>query len=152
RRAYFDTVYRHSRTWRQTEYKPCDAIFKMERRIFQSGLPWPAAPDAVIFRKVSVSNRRLGACYRRAPLRASLGRWGEKAMVGKSDFSPEEWKILVESAMMAALAVTAADPSGLWGALKEGIASARTIIGAAHDLSSAEVVRAVAADYETAEG
>jgi hypothetical protein len=73
-------------------------------------------------------------------------------MARKSDFSPEEWKILVESAMMAALAVTAADPSGLWGALKEGIASARTIIGAAHDLSSAEVVRAVAADYETAEG
>jgi hypothetical protein len=30
RRAYFDAVYRHSRTERQTEYKPCDAFFKME--------------------------------------------------------------------------------------------------------------------------
>jgi hypothetical protein len=73
-------------------------------------------------------------------------------VAGKSDFPPEEWKTLLESAMMAAIAVTAADPSGLWGTLKESIASARMIMGAAHDSGSAEVVRAVAAEYETAEG
>jgi hypothetical protein len=73
-------------------------------------------------------------------------------MVVKGDFSTDEWKTLLESAMMAGIAVTAADPSGLWGTLKESIASARTIVGAAHDSHAAELVRAVAADYETAEG
>jgi hypothetical protein len=73
-------------------------------------------------------------------------------MAGKSNFTPEEWKTLLESAMMAGIAVTAADPSGLWGTLKESMVSARTIMGAAHDASSAELVKAVAAEYETAEG
>jgi hypothetical protein len=73
-------------------------------------------------------------------------------MAGKSDFTPEEWKTLLESAMMAGIAVTAADPSGLWGTLKESMASARTIMGAAHDSAAAELVRAIASDYETSEG
>jgi len=73
-------------------------------------------------------------------------------MAGKSDFSTEGWKTLLESAMMAGIAVTASDPSGLWGTLKESIASARSIVAAAHDSHAAELVRAVAADYETAEG
>jgi hypothetical protein len=42
-------------------------------------------------------------------------------LVGKSDFTSDEWKTLLESAMMAGIAVTAADPSGLWGKLKESI-------------------------------
>jgi hypothetical protein len=54
--------------------------------------------------------------------------------------------------MMAGIAVTAADPSGLWGTLKESMASARTIMGAAHDANSAELVKAVAGEYETADG
>ncbi|HXW72910.1 MAG TPA: hypothetical protein VEK34_16055 [Methylocella sp.] len=73
-------------------------------------------------------------------------------MAGKSAFTPEEWKTLVESAMMAAIAVTAADPSGLWGTLKESMASARTIMGAAHDSTAAELVRVIASEYETADG
>jgi hypothetical protein len=52
-------------------------------------------------------------------------------MVGKTNFTSEEWKTLLESAMMAAIAVTAADPSGLWGTLKESMASwARRMIRA----------------------
>src|SRR6202045_1475159 len=77
---------------------------------------------------------------------------GGGPMAGKTDFTPDEWKTLLESAMMAGIAVTAADPSGLWGTLKESMVSARTIMGAAHDASSAELVKAVAAEYETAEG
>ena len=73
-------------------------------------------------------------------------------MAGKNDFTPEEWKTLLESPMMAGIAVTAADPSGLWGSLKESMASARTIMGAAHDSAAAELVRAIASDYETADG
>ena len=34
-------------------------------------------------------------------------------MAGKTDFTPDEWKTLLESVMMAGLAVTAADPRGL---------------------------------------
>jgi hypothetical protein len=73
-------------------------------------------------------------------------------MAGKSDFTSDEWKTLLESAMMAGIAVTAADPSGLWGTLKESMASARTIMGAAHDSSADELVRAIASEYETADG
>ena len=47
-------------------------------------------------------------------------------MAGKTDFTPDEWKTLLESVMMAGLAVTAADPSGLWGTLKESMATARS--------------------------
>ena len=42
-------------------------------------------------------------------------------MATKTDFTPEEWKALLQSVMMAGMAVTAADPSGLWGMMKEGI-------------------------------
>jgi hypothetical protein len=44
-------------------------------------------------------------------------------MAGKTDFTPDEWKTLLESTMMAGIAVTAADPGGLWGTLKESMAS-----------------------------
>jgi hypothetical protein len=73
-------------------------------------------------------------------------------MAGKTDFTPDEWKTLLESVMMAGIAVTAADPSGLWGTLRESMASARTVMGAAHDPSATGLVHAVAAEFETAEG
>ena len=40
-------------------------------------------------------------------------------MADKSDFTPDEWRLLLESVMMAGIAVSAAEPSGLWGLLKE---------------------------------
>jgi hypothetical protein len=40
-------------------------------------------------------------------------------MADKSNFTPDEWKLLLESVTMAGIAVSAADPSGLWGLLKE---------------------------------
>ena len=39
-------------------------------------------------------------------------------MTDKSNFTPDEWKLLLESVMTAGIAVTAADPSGLWGSAK----------------------------------
>ena len=36
-------------------------------------------------------------------------------MANKQSFTPEEWTKVMESAMMAGVAVTAAEPSGLWG-------------------------------------
>ena len=40
-------------------------------------------------------------------------------MADKSSFTPEEWKVVLSSPMLAGLAVTLAEPSGLWGMLKE---------------------------------
>ena len=73
-------------------------------------------------------------------------------MSGKTDFTPDEWKTLLESVMMAGIAVTAADPSGLWRTLRESMASARTVMSAAHDPSATGLVQALAAEFETAEG
>jgi len=36
-------------------------------------------------------------------------------MADKSNFTPDEWKLILESVTMAGIAVSAADPSGLWG-------------------------------------
>jgi hypothetical protein len=44
------------------------------------------------------------------------------AMANKHDFTPEEWTKVLESIMVAGVAVSAADPSGLWGTLKEAAA------------------------------
>ena len=46
----------------------------------------------------------------------------------------------------------AADPSGLFGMLKESMASARALLQAKADPNADELVRAVAGDFETSEG
>ena len=69
-------------------------------------------------------------------------------MTGKSDFTPAEWTTLLESVMMAGIAVTAADPSGLWGTLKESMASAHAVMGAARDASANELIKAVSSEFE----
>ena len=48
-------------------------------------------------------------------------------MANKQNFTPEEWAKVLESMMLAGVAVSAAEPSGLWGTLKEGFASSSTI-------------------------
>ena len=48
-------------------------------------------------------------------------------MASKRSFTPEEWTKVLESVTLAGVAVTAAEPSGLWGTLKEGFASASDI-------------------------
>ena len=40
-------------------------------------------------------------------------------MADKTNFTKEEWTLLLESPMIAGMAVTAADPSGLWGLLRQ---------------------------------
>ena len=49
-------------------------------------------------------------------------------------------------------AVTAAEPSGLWGLMKEGFASSSALAQAKADAGSSELVKAVVAEYETSEG
>ena len=57
-------------------------------------------------------------------------------MTDKTNFTPEEWKLLLESVMMAGIAVTAAEPSGLWGLLKESFASGSVLMSAKMDPGS----------------
>ena len=49
-------------------------------------------------------------------------------MANKTTFTPEEWKHVLESVMLSGLAVTAADPSGLIGVLKESMATGRSLL------------------------
>ena len=44
-------------------------------------------------------------------------------MANKQNFKPDEWTKIFESTMLAGMAVSAAEPSGLWGALREAFAS-----------------------------
>ena len=43
-------------------------------------------------------------------------------MADKTSFTKDEWTLLLESPMIAGMAITAAEPSGLWGLLKESFA------------------------------
>ena len=54
-------------------------------------------------------------------------------MATKADFTPDEWKLLLQSPIVAGVAISAADPSGLIGLMKESMASARALIQAETD-------------------
>jgi len=72
-------------------------------------------------------------------------------MANKATFTPEEWTKLLESPMMAGMAVTAAEPSGLWGLLKESLSSGWALLEAKTSGSN-ELIKAVATDFGTSEG
>jgi hypothetical protein len=76
----------------------------------------------------------------------------EDVMANKTNFTPEEWKSILAGPMLAGMAVTLADPSGLWGMIKEGIGSARALLDAKKDGGVSELVTALVSDFETSEG
>jgi hypothetical protein len=71
-------------------------------------------------------------------------------MATKTSFTPEEWKTLLEGVMMSGMAVTAAEPSGLFGVMKESFAASRAVIEA--EKGPNELIRSIVADFETSEG
>ena len=73
-------------------------------------------------------------------------------MADKSNFAPDEWKLLLESVMMASIAVTAAEPHGLWGLLQESFAGGTQLAKAKMDPGANSLIKAVVADFGTAEG
>jgi len=73
-------------------------------------------------------------------------------MADKSSFTPEEWKLVLSSPMLAGLAVTLAEPSGLWGMLKESMASANAVLAAGKDANASPLMKALLADMETSQG
>jgi len=73
-------------------------------------------------------------------------------MATKADFTTEEWNNLLASVMMAGMAVTLADPSGLIGMTKEGLASGSALLAAKNDPNSNALIKSVVSDFETSEG
>jgi hypothetical protein len=73
-------------------------------------------------------------------------------MANKQNFTPEEWTKVLEGTMLAGMAVSAAEPSGLWGTLKEAFASRSALDAAKLGAGSNDLVKAVIVDLETAEG
>jgi len=73
-------------------------------------------------------------------------------MADKSNFTPDEWKLLLESVMMAGIAVTAAEPSGLWGMLKESFAVGSELIKVKINSASNPLIKAVVTDFDTTQG
>ena len=73
-------------------------------------------------------------------------------MANKQNFTPEEWTKVLESTMLAGIAVSQADPSGLWGTLKEYFANKSELDPSKLAPDSSELIKAVIADFETAKG
>ena len=72
-------------------------------------------------------------------------------MAGKADFSPDEWARVVASPMVAGMAITAADPSGLWGLLQEAFAGGRSLLDAKQNPTVNSLAKAVAEDITNAD-
>ena len=73
-------------------------------------------------------------------------------MANKQDFTPEEWNKILQSPMLVGIAVSMADPSGLWGALKEAAAGSAEIGTARRDASANALIKAVITDIKTTDG
>ena len=69
-------------------------------------------------------------------------------MANKNDFTPEEWTKVLESIIAAGIAVSAVDPSGLWGTLKEAAAGTPALAAAKRDPNSNELIKAAVAAFE----
>jgi len=73
-------------------------------------------------------------------------------MANKQNFTPEEWTKVLESMMLSGMAVSAAEPSGLWGTFKEAFASSSALAASKLDTGSNDLIKAVIAELETSEG
>ena len=73
-------------------------------------------------------------------------------MANKTSFTTEEWGRLLSSPMVASMAITAADPSGVWGLLKEGMAGGWALVQVRQSAQANPLVKAIAEDFFTADG
>ena len=73
-------------------------------------------------------------------------------MANKQAFTPEEWTKILESVVLSGMAVTAADPSGIIGLLKESYASATMFAKAKSDPDARAIIKDVVAEFQTSEG
>src|SRR3954462_1802181 len=68
-------------------------------------------------------------------------------MATKTNFTAEEWGRVLASPMVAGMAITAADPSGVWGLLKEGMAGGWALVEAKQNAQARPLVKAVAEGF-----
>ena len=73
-------------------------------------------------------------------------------MADKTSFTKDEWALLLRSPMNAGMAISAAEPSGLWGLLKESFAEGSELAHAAAGPNANALVKAVVSDFTTSEG
>jgi hypothetical protein len=73
-------------------------------------------------------------------------------MVSKSDFSPAEWKKLVQSPLLAGFAISAADPSGFIAHLKEAFAEAKLLGEAKASGADGSLQKSIAGELLTSSG
>ena len=72
-------------------------------------------------------------------------------MADKSSFTTDEWTLLLQSPMIAGMAITAAEPSGLWGLLKESFAGGGALTQAATSATTNALVKAVVGDFSSSD-
>ncbi len=65
-------------------------------------------------------------------------------MADSLNFTPDEWSRVLASPMVASAAITLADPSGLWGLLKEGMTGSWALVEAKQNTNTNPLVKAVA--------
>jgi hypothetical protein len=73
-------------------------------------------------------------------------------MTRSPDFTDEEWAEVMAAPMIVGMAVTLSDPSGLWGIMKESIASGQALVQARADAAGSALAKAITDDLETSEG
>jgi hypothetical protein len=73
-------------------------------------------------------------------------------MATKADFTADEWQKILSSPVLAALAVTVAEPSGIWGLLQESMASGRALVEAKNSPGANALVKALVDELTTSEG
>ncbi|MCB5177045.1 MULTISPECIES: hypothetical protein [Microvirga] len=67
-------------------------------------------------------------------------------MADKATFTPEEWTRIAASPIVVSMAITAADPGGVWSLLKESMAGGWALLEAKQDAHANPLVKAVADD------
>lgn len=72
-------------------------------------------------------------------------------MANMSDYTPVEWKRLVQSPLLAGYAVSAADPSGFIGLLQEAFAAAR-MVSQAQARAGDSLIKAISENLMTSSG
>jgi hypothetical protein len=63
-------------------------------------------------------------------------------MADKTSFTKDEWALLLRSPMNAGMAITAAEPSGLFGLLKESFAGGAALAKVATDTNANPLIKA----------
>lgn len=73
-------------------------------------------------------------------------------MTLKDNFDAADWARIVAAPMLAGVAVTAADPGGLWGAVRESAAAAGALRQGREDAGGSGLVSEIVTAYESSEG